>query len=79
MRYYYENIFLEGLIKAQKQFHSTELLLSENPYIGHPTHRKGVREFSIPRIPFSYIYRIQQDRIEILRIWDERQDRANIV
>lgn len=74
MRHYYEKVCPEGRIKAQKQFHATELLLSATPYIGHPTHRKGVREFSIPKIPFSYIYRIQQDRIEVLRIWDERQE-----
>ena len=74
---YYEDIFPEGLRRAQTQFHATELLLAENPYIGYPTHREGVREFSVPKIPFSYIYRIEQDRIEVLRIWDERQDREN--
>ena len=75
MRQYYENVFPEGRVKAQKLFHATELLLSDTPYIGHATHRKGVREFSIPKIPFSNIYRIRQDRIEVLRICDERRER----
>ncbi len=75
MRHYYETVFPEGLKKAQQQFHATEALLTDNPFIGHPTHRKGVREFSIPQTPFSYIYRIQPNRIEVLRVWDERQDR----
>ncbi len=77
LRRYHEQVFPEGLQRAQKQFHSIELLLAGNPQIGHPTHRVDVRELSIPRTPFSYIYRIAQDRIEILRIWDERRERID--
>ena len=79
LRRYYEQVFPAGLGKAQKQFHTTETLLSGNPYIGHRSYRKGVREFSIPNTPFSYIYRIKNNQIENLRIWDERQDQANNV
>ena len=77
LRRHYEQVFPEGLVRAQKQFHSMESLLAGNPQIGHPTHRDDVRELSIPRTPFSYIYRVVQDRIEILRIWDERQERID--
>lgn len=72
---YYKNIFPEGIIQAQKQFFSIESLLKENPYIGHITDIKEVREISIPKIPFSFIYRVKENRIEILRVWDERQER----
>lgn len=76
--YYYENVFVAGREKAQKKFYSTEALIIQNPYIGHPTQKEEVREFSIPQIPFSFIYRIVEDRIEVLRVWDERQDRMNL-
>ena len=78
MRQYYEIIFPEGSKNAQKQFHAVEDILLANPFIGHETHRKSVREFSIPKTPFSYIYRAFPDRIEVLRIWDERQDRSKL-
>ncbi len=74
MRQYYESVFPEGRSRAQKQFHTVENLLLANPFIGHETHRKNVREFSIPKTPFSFIYRVRPERIEILRVWDERQD-----
>lgn len=78
-RLYYESIFPQGLKKAQKQYYSTKGLLKENPHIGHVTdERDGVREFSIPNIPFSFIYRVGEDVIEVLRVWDERQNRENI-
>lgn len=78
MRQYYEIVFPEGRKNAQKQFHAVENTLLANPFIGHETHRKSVREFSIPKTPFSYIYRAFPDRIEVLRIWDERQDRSKL-
>lgn len=76
MRQYYESIFPEGRKKAQYQFHAIEQLLIENPFIGHELQQKNVREFSVPKTPFSYIYRTIPERIEILRIWDERQERS---
>lgn len=79
MRQYYEIVFPEGRKKAQQQFHTVEVILLSNPFIGHETHRKSVREFSIPKTPFSYIYRTFPDRIEVLRVWDERQDHSKLV
>jgi plasmid stabilization system protein ParE len=78
MRQYYEIVFSGGRLNAQKQFHAVENTLMSNPFIGHETHRKSVREFSIPKTPFSYIYRAFPDRIEVLRVWDERQDRSKL-
>lgn len=76
MRHYYESIFPDGRVRARKQFHSLEALLIAHPFIGAQLQQKNVREFSIPKTPFSYIYRVQPEYIEILRIWDERQDRS---
>ena len=77
LRFYYESVFPQGTRKAQKQYYLAKSLLKENPYIGHSTDVKNVREFSIPTIPFSFIYCINEDVIEVLRIWDERQDRSS--
>jgi plasmid stabilization system protein ParE len=75
MHRYYVDVFPEGASKARKQFRATENILGSNPEIGHPTEWDSVREFSIPNIPFSVIYRIKEGRIEVLRIWDERRNR----
>lgn len=78
MRHYYEAVLPEGRENAQKQFHAVESTLRANPFIGHTTHRKNVRELSIAKTPFSFIYRTFPERIEVLRIWDERRDRAKL-
>jgi plasmid stabilization system protein ParE len=77
IRRYFVQIFPEGSIKAQTQFRAIEKLLRGNPQIGHPTEWEQVREFSIPNIPFSLIYRLRQGRTEVLRVWDERSDRTS--
>jgi plasmid stabilization system protein ParE len=47
--------------------------LADNPRIGHPySDSQGLREYPIRRTPFSLLYRIAEDRIEILRLWDKR-------
>jgi plasmid stabilization system protein ParE len=77
--YYYESVFPQGRETAQKQYYSIKALLKENPYIGHLITEGKVREFSIPNIPFSFIYRIKENHIEVLRVWDERRNRTEVV
>lgn len=74
LRHYYEKISPEGRQHTQKQFHAIESLLLTTPLIGHQSHYdENTLEFSIPKTPFSYIYRVKNNEIQILRIWDERQ------
>ena len=48
--------------------------LAAHPYAGHPSDtREMVRELSIPRTPFTLVYRVMPSQIEILRLWDSRQ------
>ena len=75
MRRYYVEVFPEGASRARNQFRAPESFLSLNPEIDHPTEWDSVREFPMPNIPFSVIYRIWERRIEVLRIWDERRRR----
>ena len=74
---YYISVFPEGKTKADKQFLSIQRALKVNPYIGHSSDTvKDAREYSVLRTPFSFIYRIKEDRIEVLRIIDNRSDWA---
>ena len=73
-RVYYRSIFPAGAQSASKQFRRTIANLLANPYIGHPVGDEDMREYSVPRMPFSIIYRIAEDRIEVARIWDQRGD-----
>ena len=76
MRLYYTGVFPEGQKRARHQFRAIERLIRENPLLGHPADIEGVRELVIPRTPFSFIYRVRAERIEVLRIWDNRADRG---
>ncbi len=76
-RRYYEDVFAEGGGRARLAYVRTLERLVAAPRIGRPLEFENVREFPIQRTPFSVIYRLQEDRIEILRIWDQRADDAN--
>ena len=73
-RYYYQSIFPEGSAKARDRLKAIQTTLAANPYIGQRSDTvKTVRAFSIPRTPFTLIYRVTASQIEVLRLWDTRQ------
>lgn len=79
MRTYYADIFPHGARCAAEQYVRASGVIRNNPLIGRSVEEmEGVREFSIPRTPFSFIYRVIDDRIEVLRVWDQRGDRARL-
>ncbi len=78
MRRYYESIFPEGYKRARQEFRAIETLLIAHPHAGHLTEFEGVREISVSRTPFSFIYRVREGQIEVLRMWDNRADRASM-
>lgn len=76
---YYVSVFPQGRTKADKQYLATLGVLRQNPQVGHPSEViNGAREFHISRTPFSFLYRVTKDHIEIMRVidgrsnWDER-------
>ncbi len=72
---YYVSVFPDGRIRAETQFRSLQELLKANPYIGHPSEKGDeVRELHVPRTPFTFLYRVREDRLEILRVLDTRAD-----
>lgn len=79
MRTYYARIFPGGAKHAAEQYHRASRVVQGNPLVGHPVEgMEGVREFSIPRTPFSIIYRVADNRIEVLRVLDQRGDRSRL-
>lgn len=74
-RVYYEAIFPEGERHALLQRRAEERLLRENPFAGRLA-QDGMRKFPISRTPFVMVYRVMDDRIEVLRLWDGRREPA---
>ena len=79
MRIYYAHVFPNGAKRAAEQYVRASGVIRNNPLAGRSIEEmEGVREFSIPRTPFSFVYRVIDDRIEVLRVWDQRGDRARL-
>jgi toxin ParE1/3/4 len=75
-RRYYSKVFPEGKGSARASLLRTEALIAENPFVGHPTAQGAeTREFPVLRTPFSMLYRVKANRIEILRVLDHRAER----
>jgi plasmid stabilization system protein ParE len=71
---YYLSIFPEGGPKAYQRLDRSLSNLSDNPYLGKAITRTGYRQYSVPRTPFSLIYRVSGETIEIFHIWDQRSN-----
>lgn len=73
LRTYYTAVFPEGEQKAIAQLNKITRLLEANPYLGRPGTQEGSRELHIPRTPFTLVYRVTSQNVEVARVWDERQ------
>jgi plasmid stabilization system protein ParE len=72
-RTYCRAVFPAGKGSARESLLRTEALLAEAPHVGHPTGPGAeTREFPVLRTPFVLLYRVREDRIEILRVLDLR-------
>ena len=79
MRAYYTRVFPDGARRAAGQYRRACAIVRDSPLVGHVVEDiPDVRELSIPRTPFSFIYRVVEDRIEVLRVWDQRGDRSRL-
>lgn len=76
--HYCERIFPEGAARALERILTAESLLLDNPYAGRPVQRLGARRLTVPRTPFFLLYRVGEDRIEILRVPDSRSFDATL-
>jgi len=71
---YYLDIFPAGGPKAYRQLERGLSNLSDNPHLGKAIARTVYRQYAVPRTPFSLIYRVGSEAIEILHIWDQRSN-----
>ena len=52
--------------------------LAESPYLGRPSESlDGIHELHVPKLPYLLPYRVVDERVEILRIFHEAQDRPS--
>jgi plasmid stabilization system protein ParE len=75
--HYYRDVFPDGSKRAEHQFFKTKEILKNFPDIGRPTDRKNQREYIIPGIPFSFLYRKKPNTIEVIRVLDLRKNRQS--
>ncbi len=74
-RRYYAQVFLEGEKRAIAQYEKMKIVLQSAPFAGRPTGQADVREYVMPRTPFSVIYRVRGEQIQILLVIDQRAER----
>ena len=75
-RRYYEVAFPEGRERSSSRLEKSLKRLRAMPQLGHPIGASNIREYAIAGLPFSFVYEIVEDRIEILRLWDQRAERG---
>ena len=75
---YYTQVFPAGQAKADQQYRTLLILLKSQPRIGHEVEDlPNVFEYVLPGIPFTVLYRITEDAVEILRLYDQRGEFSN--
>ena len=77
---YYETVATPALAdKLIQQIVRSAFALIENPHLGRPSESvDGIHELHVPRLPYLLPYRVIDDRIEILRVFHEAQDRPSV-
>jgi toxin ParE1/3/4 len=75
---YYKQVFPEGALNAHAHYMRAVLLLLEHPQVGQEIDAAGTRVWPISRTPFSLIYLVKSEKIQVLRVWDNRRDRAEL-
>jgi plasmid stabilization system protein ParE len=62
-----------GAKRAAKAYLTAINTLVENPLMGQAVSDE-IRRYSVQKTPFSIFYRLTEQYIEIVRIWDQRAD-----
>ena len=67
---YYTRVFPEGRSNTNQQYRAFLQILKANPGIGHPDEWElGLMEYHILRTPFTVLYRVKSEHVEILRLY----------
>ena len=60
-----------------RKLYETIRSLKDSPFRGRPGSQQGTREIVFPPLPYVAVYRIQQQVIEVLRIYHGAQERTS--
>lgn len=71
---YYQKYFPEGAAKANARLMKCTGLMSNFPDMGRPIGKAQRRCFSIPDTPYTVLYQRTDNRLEIVRILDQRSE-----
>ena len=74
MHHSYSFWFREGKERAWRRYQNSLRLIMDNPTIGKPFGAPPRRRHVVPHTPFVIYYQVQNDRLEIVRIWDARRN-----
>lgn len=72
VRIYYAKYFPEGIGQASARLEKCWRRLAAFPKMGRVTGKLPRRRFSVPNVPFTIVYRENEDIVEVLRILDQR-------
>ncbi|HWX56096.1 MAG TPA: type II toxin-antitoxin system RelE/ParE family toxin [Verrucomicrobiae bacterium] len=61
---------------TMRKLYETLRSLKESPHRGRPGREEGTREILFPPMPYVAVYRVQEQDIEVLRIYHAAQDRS---
>ena len=64
--------------KLAQKIRETVMLLSEHPYIGHPSELEEVYEKQVVDLPYLIPYRMVGQQLQILRVFHEAQSRPEV-
>ena len=73
-RIYCETQFPEGMPKANARFSKCLALLSMTPNMGRPAGKEPRRRFSVPNTPYTILYQVNGDLLEVARVLDQRSE-----
>lgn len=77
-RTYYSSVFPAGKGNAREQLRRILQLISEHPEVGTPPNDfPEAFEHPISRTPFTMIYRVKNNELQILRVLDQRNEFSN--
>jgi plasmid stabilization system protein ParE len=72
-RTYCQDVFREGAKSARYNLKLIDSLNAEHPLTGRQYDDAGSRHLPVLRTPFLFVYRIADNRIEVLRLQDQRR------
>jgi hypothetical protein len=77
-RFYYSQVFPAGARNAIARYEKMKMALTATPQAGYPVGESDSREYVIPKTPFSVVYRVRGQQIQILLLIDNRSDRLAV-